>query len=337
MEALNYCLDEFQKALREIGTLDDLNRIKGRFIGRKGALNNLLKTLKTLPEEQKRETGRRINKLKEHMEQELTRVQSMLDARKSRGPAIDLTLPGRSLRSGSLHPILSTMDTILDVFQSLGFRIEEGPEIETDYYNFKALNFPPDHPARDEQDSFFLEKDYLLRTHTSPVQIRTMEKLTPPLKVVVPGRCYRRDAVDATHSLMFHQVEGLVVAPGISMGHLKGTLEVFARRVFGPDRQVRFRPSFFPFTEPSAEVDISCGVCRGNGCRSCGQSGWLEIMGAGLVHPHVFHHVGYDSEKVRGFAFGMGVERITMLKYHIPDMRWFYENDLAFLDQFRIV
>ncbi len=335
MDALDKCLEEFKKEAQTITTLDELNRLKGRYVGRKGILNDSLKQMKSFSPEKRRETGQKINHLKSIMEKEISQLHNMLETSSGKHKAVDLTLPGNTTPPGSFHPITLALNRIIEIFLSLGFRVEEGPEIETEYYNFEALNFPAEHPARDAQDSFFLPYKLLLRTHTSPVQIRTMEKYPPPLKVVVPGRCYRRDPMDATHSMVFHQVEGLVVAEGISMGHLKGTIELFSRRLFGPARNVRFRPSFFPFTEPSAEVDISCGVCGGKGCRSCGYSGWLEIMGAGLVHPNVFRAAGYDPEEVRGFAFGMGVERIAMLKYGIPDIRLFFENDVCFLNQFR--
>ncbi len=335
MNSLDRCLEEFHKDAQRVRTLDELNRLKGRYVGRKGVLNDYLKQMKALSPEKRRETGQKINQLKKIMEEEISQLQKVVGQSTKKYGKVDLTLPGNAIPSGSFHPITLILNRIIEIFFSLGFRVEEGPEIETEYYNFEALNFPSEHPARDEQDSFFLPHNYLLRTHTSPVQIRTMEKYPPPLKVVVPGRCYRRDPMDATHSMVFHQVEGLVVAEGISMGHLKGTIELFSRRLFGANRKVRFRPSFFPFTEPSAEVDISCGVCAGEGCRSCGYSGWLEIMGAGLVHPNVFKSAGYNPEAIRGFAFGMGVERIAMLKYGIPDIRLFFENDLYFLSQFR--
>ena len=290
-----------------------------------------------LTPDEKKSWGQQINQLKKQIEDSLQLKLAGLSPTSKPGDRIDITLPGKKPWMGSFHPIQLTLHQILAIFQSLGFRVETGPEIENEYYNFEALNFPPDHPARDAQDSFYLGKGYLLRTHTSPAQIRVMQKMQPPLKVVVPGKCFRRDAMDASHSPMFHQIEGLVVADSISMGDLKGTIEIFARRFFGNNRRLRFRPSFFPFTEPSAEVDISCGMCGGKGCRSCGHSGWLEIMGAGLVHPQVFHSVGYDPDRVRGFAFGMGIDRAALLKFGIPDMRWLFENDMAFIEQFKAV
>lgn len=325
---------DFQRELARIATRDELNRVKGKYIGRKSRLHLFLERLKTLPLDERRAVGRRINEIKVTIEQLLREKEASLSQTK-KSEYIDISLPGRKCSLGAFHPVCLVLDEIIAIFRSLGFRVEEGPEVETEFYNFEALNFPEEHPARDAQDSFYLAKNLLLRTHTSPVQIRVMEKLTPPFRVIVPGKCYRRDAFDATHSPMFHQVEGLVVARGISMGDLKGTIEVFVRRLFGVGRKVRFRPSYFPFTEPSAEVDISCGICQGVGCRSCGYKGWLEIMGAGLVHPQVFRNVGYNPEEFQGFAFGMGVERITMLRFGIPDIRWFFENDVYFLSQFK--
>ncbi|WP_017872219.1 phenylalanine--tRNA ligase subunit alpha [Candidatus Caldatribacterium saccharofermentans] len=335
IEEIEEYLRDFEGELAQVLTRDDLNRVKGKYAGRKSRIPLFLERLKTLPLEERRIVGRRLNEVKAFIEERLRKKEAELSQKERRRESVDLSLPGRRHPVGAFHPLRLVMDEIVAIFRSLGFRVEEGPEIETELYNFEALNIPADHPARDAQDSFYLGGGFLLRTHTSPAQIRVMEKLTPPFRVIVPGRCYRRDAFDATHSPVFHQIEGLVVAPGISMGDLKGTVEVFARRLFGERRQVRFRPSYFPFTEPSAEVDISCGICQGAGCRSCGGQGWLEIMGAGLVHPQVFRNVGYDPEKVQGFAFGMGVERIAMLKFGIPDIRWFFENDVVFLSAFK--
>jgi phenylalanyl-tRNA synthetase alpha chain len=335
IEEIEEYLRDFEGELAQVLTRDDLNRVKGKYAGRKSRIPLFLERLKTLPLEERRIVGRRLNEVKVLIEERLREKEAELSRREQKREPVDFSLPGRRHPLGAFHPLRLVVDEIIAIFRSLGFRVEEGPEIETELYNFEALNIPADHPARDAQDSFYLGGGFLLRTHTSPAQIRVMKKLTPPFRVIVPGRCYRRDAFDATHSPVFHQVEGLVVAPGISMGDLKGTIEVFARRLFGERRKVRFRPSYFPFTEPSAEVDISCGICQGAGCRSCGGRGWLEIMGAGLVHPQVFRNVGYDPEKVQGFAFGMGVERIAMLKFGIPDIRWFFENDVAFLSAFK--
>uniref|UniRef100_A0A7V4DHY6 Phenylalanine--tRNA ligase alpha subunit n=1 Tax=Candidatus Caldatribacterium californiense TaxID=1454726 RepID=A0A7V4DHY6_9BACT len=335
IEEIEEYLRDFEGELAQVLTRDDLNRVKGKYAGRKSRIPLFLERLKTLPLEERRVVGRRLNEVKVLIEERLREKEAELSRKERKREFVDLSLPGRRHPLGAFHPLRLVMDEIVAIFRSLGFRVEEGPEVETEFYNFEALNIPADHPARDAQDSFYLGGGFLLRTHTSPAQIRVMKKLTPPFRVIVPGRCYRRDAFDATHSPVFHQVEGLVVAPGISMGDLKGTIEVFARRLFGEKRKVRFRPSYFPFTEPSAEVDISCGICQGVGCRSCGGQGWLEIMGAGLVHPQVFRNVGYDPEKIQGFAFGMGVERIAMLKFGIPDIRWFFENDVAFLSAFK--
>ena len=248
--------------------------------------------------------------------------------------AVDVTLPGKRPGAGGLHPLTKVLREIQEVFVGLGFEVVEGPEIETDYYNFEALNIPLHHPARDMQDTFYITQDILLRTQTSPVQIRTMESRRPPVRIIAPGKVYRVDAADATHTPMFHQVEGLLIDKDITMGDLKGTLATFVRALFGEDRGVRFRPSYFPFTEPSAEMDILCGICHGDGCRSCGGEGWLEILGAGMVHPNVLKMVDYDPEEVGGFAFGMGVERIALLKYGIDDIRMLFENDIRFLRQF---
>lgn len=257
-------------------------------------------------------------------------------ARRLAAETIDVTLPGRSVAAGSVHPLTKVTQEIEDIFLGMGYTIAEGPEVETDYFNFEALNLPKDHPARDMQDSFYITDEILLRTHTSPVQIRAMKNAdgATPLKVICPGRVYRRDDDDATHSFMFHQIEGLVVGPDIRMSDLKGTLLQFVQAMYGPQVQIRLRPSFFPFTEPSAEVDVTCTQCGGQGCRMCKHSGWIEILGCGMVHPKVLEHGGFDPEKVSGFAFGMGVERIALLKYDIDDIRHFYNNDLRFLGQF---
>lgn len=334
VEEIEQYFRDFTQELTQVTTQDALNRVKGKYAGRKSKFPVFLSRLKSLPLEERKVVGQKLNEVKALIEQLLKEKEAAL-LQESKKEPLDISLPGRREPLGALHPLRIVMDEIVAIFRSLGFRVEEGPEIETDFFNFEALNIPRDHPARDAQDSFYLEENLLLRTHTSPAQIRVMQKLVPPFRVIVPGKCYRRDAFDATHSPMFHQVEGLVVAPGVSMGDLKGTIEIFVRRLFGEHRKVRFRPSYFPFTEPSAEVDISCGICGGAGCRACGEKGWLEIMGAGLVHPQVFRNAGYDPEKVQGFAFGMGVERIAMLKFGIPDIRWFFENDVAFLNSFK--
>jgi len=315
----------------------ELEQLRVRFLGRQGELTQLLRSLGKLPPDERPLVGAAANEAKRELEALLdARLATARDAeraRERRQQRLDLTLPGRRPPLGAVHPLTRIHDEIVTIFVGLGFSVAEGPEIETDYYNFEALNFPPDHPARDMQDTFFLPGDRLLRTHTSPVQIRTMQAQRPPVRIICPGTVYRRDA-DITHSPMFTQVEGLAVDQHVTMADLKGTLELFAREMFGPRSRIRFRPSFFPFTEPSAEVDVVCFLCGGEGCRVCKQSGWLEILGSGMVHPHVLRNVGYDPEEVTGWAFGMGIERIAMLKYGIDDIRLFFENDLRFLRQF---
>lgn len=336
-----------EAALQEISAAkndrDCLEAIRVKYLGRKGIITELFKHMAALPPGEKPEAGQLINALKnavtKALDEKLGAVSEEVEVNKERP---DITLPGISRRLGKIHPITKTIEEICDVFISLGFKVVEGPEIETEYYNFETLNIPLEHPSRDAFDTFYLDEKYLLRSHTSPVQTRFMEKNKPPFSIVVPGRVYRPDATDATHSFMFHQVEGLAVGEKIHFSDLKGVLEIFARRIFGESINMRLRPSFFPFTEPSAEVDISCIICGPKGhssgtkerCSVCGGKGWLEILGAGMVNPKVFEKVGYDPEKVSGFAFGMGVERIAMLKYGINDIRLFFENDVRFLKQF---
>ncbi|MEK7385667.1 MAG: phenylalanine--tRNA ligase subunit alpha, partial [candidate division NC10 bacterium] len=316
----------------------DLETLRVRFLGLAGALTQLLRSLGTLPAEERPLVGAAANEAKRELEALLeSRLAEALEAerrtrRERERP--DLTLPGRRPPRGAVHPLTRVHDEIVAIFAGLGFSVVEGPEVETDYHNFEALNIPRDHPARDMQDTLYLSESTLLRTHTSPVQIRAMKAQRPPVRIIVPGKVYRRDVADMSHSPMFHQVEGLAVDRHITMGDLKGTLELFAREMFGPGSRIRFRPSFFPFTEPSAEVDVLCFVCRGDGCRLCKQGGWLEILGSGMVHPNVLKNVGYDPEEVTGWAFGMGIERIAMLKYGIDDLRLFFENDVRFLRQF---
>jgi phenylalanyl-tRNA synthetase alpha chain len=323
-------------AIDGAGDAEALEQIRIRILGRKGELTEILRGLGALPPEIRREVGQQANALKVRIEAALEARQqalraALLDDLAVR-EAIDITLPGRPIQRGSLHPITATLYEIVEIFQRLGFSVAEGPEVELDYYNFEALNIPKDHPARDMQDTFYITDDVVLRTHTSPVQIRVMEAQPPPVKIVAPGRVYRRDA-DPTHSPMFHQVEGLLVDYGVSFADLKATLQAFVDQFFGAGTRLRFRPSYFPFTEPSAEVDIGCVMCSGAGCRVCKGSGYLEILGAGMVDPEVFRGVGYDPE-ITGFAFGMGVERIAMLRHGIDDIRLFFENDLRFLQQF---
>jgi phenylalanyl-tRNA synthetase alpha chain len=324
-----------EKAAGEVDGAEALERWRVEFLGRKSALAGLSKKMGALAEEDRPEVGRAVNELREELERRLAAMRQKTSADVSaKRLDVDYTLPGVPPAAGSLHPITKTYYEIADFFTKLGFSIAHGPEVEDDFHNFTALNFPPDHPSRDTQDTLYLSDELLLRTHTSPVQIRVMLAQAPPLRVIVPGRCFRADAVDASHYPVFHQVEGLLVDEAVSLGDLKGTLAAFAEYIFGAGTDMRFRPHFFPFTEPSAEVDVSCAVCGGEGCGTCGGTGWLEIAGAGMVHPNVFRNVGYDPERWAGYAFGMGVERIAMLKYGIDDIRLFYENDFAFLRQF---
>lgn len=334
-------LDELEKkAMLELpgATSEDaLNELRTRYLGRKGLLTQMLRQISKVTAEERPLFGKRSNEVKENLTLAIDEALEKLKASRKDHillkETIDVTLPGRAVGLGRLHPITKVSQEICRIFSRMGFNIVEGPEVETDYYNFEALNIPKDHPARDMQDTFYVEDNIVLRTHTSPVQIRTMEKLKPPVRILSPGRVYRPDS-DVSHTPMFHQIEGLMVDKGITFGDLKGTLTYFLRQIFGGDILLRFRPSFFPFTEPSAEVDIRCVMCVGKGCRVCGQSGWLEILGSGMVDPAVFENVGYDPEEVTGFAFGLGVERIAMLKYGISDIRLFFENDGRFLEQF---
>ena len=325
-------------ARREIGqaqTPEALESLRVKYLGRKGALTQVLRSLKELPPEVRRPAGQEANRAKAALEAALDLALTALKEaqRYGAGPVLDVTLPGRRPPLGRLHPLNQVMAEVCHIFLHLGFEAVEGPEVELDWYNFEALNLPPDHPARDMQDTFYFNDQVLLRTHTSPMQIRTMERRQPPVRIIAPGKVYRRDS-DITHSPMFHQVEGLLVDRGVTFADLKGTLTAFVHEMFGPEVSLRFRPSYFPFTEPSAEVDIECVICGGAGCRVCKITGWLEILGAGMVHPAVFEAVGYDPEEYTGFAFGLGIERIAMLKYGIDDIRLFFDNDLRFLRQF---
>lgn len=328
-----------EETLKSINDMESLSELKVKTLGRKGEITNILRGLKDLVGEEKVEAGKTANEVKNRLEELIEQKSNEIKARelehKLQAEKIDVSLPGLPLQSGGLHPISRVIMEIKNIFIGMGFSVAEGPEIETDYYNFEALNVPKNHPARDMQDTFYINEEILLRTHTSPVQVRTMEKVAPqlPVKIIIPGRVYRKDD-DATHSPMFHQIEGLVLDETITFGDLKGTLMLFAKQVFGEDVNVRYRPSFFPFTEPSAEMDISCVICKGEGCRVCSHTGWLEILGAGMVDPRVLKYGGYDPEKVTGFAFGMGIERIAMLKYGINDLRLFFDNDKRFLTQF---
>jgi len=323
-------LDELQGA-QSGRQIDDIST---RYLGRKGLLTQFLRNISKLPAEQRPAAGKRANEVKTALDTALKSATERLASKADEQDAqIDVSLPGRISARGTLHPITQVNQEICDIFSSLGFDIGEGPEVESDWYNFEALNFPKDHPARDMQDTFFVSDDIVLRTHTSPLQIRTMELQPPPVRIITPGKVYRCDS-DLTHTPMFHQVEGLLVDENVSFGDLKGILTTFVHQMFDPQTSLRFRPSFFPFTEPSAEVDILCVMCRGTGCRVCSHTGWLEILGSGMVHPALYENVGYDAERYTGFAFGMGVERIAMLKYGIDDLRRFFDNDVRFLSQF---
>ena len=328
-----------EAALAEAGAAADaaaLEAVRIKYLGRKGLLPKIMEGLKDVPPAERPEVGRKANELKNELTQ-------LIDGRKAAAGSastpkdqktFDYSLPGQWRGLGSLHPITQIVERAVGIFKSMGFTVADGPDIETEYYNFDALNTPADHPSRDIQDTFYLKTGELLRTQTSPVQIRVMEGRKPPVRIIAPGRCYRRDTTDATHSANFHQIEGLYVDRNVSMADLKGDLSYFARQMMGADVKVRFRPHFFPFTEPSIEYDFSCHVCGGKGCRVCKQSGWIEISGAGMVNPKVFGFVGYDPQQYTGYAFGMGVERIAMILYGVPDIRMLYDNDVRFLKQF---
>jgi phenylalanyl-tRNA synthetase alpha chain len=339
----------FLAALEGARDPESLSELRVEYFGKKGKLTSLLRSVGELPAADRPAFGGEVNKARERLEAllvgKLDAASMAAEDRAVAGERIDVSWPGRRPRLGTLHPLTLIERKIVGVFKSLGFSVETGPDVETDYYNFEALNFPPEHPARDMQDTFFLAGNLLLRTHTSPVQIRTMERKAPPVQIVIPGRVYRHDS-DVTHSPVFHQVEGLCIGPDVTFAHLKGTLEAFVRMMFGSGVGSRFRPSFFPFTEPSAELDMQCCFCKGKGCRICKNSGWIEILGCGMVDPNVLQFVGgawaargetnpYDPEKVSGFAWGMGVERVAMVLHGIDDIRLFYENDERFLRQFR--
>ena len=316
----------------------DLEQIRVRYLGKKGELTAVLRGMGSLSAEERPVVGQLANEVRQNIEEAIAeRAQKMKERaleRKLRAEKLDVTMPGKAPAMGHIHPLTLVQRDLEDIFIGMGFSIAEGPEVEYDYYNFQALNIPPDHPARDTQDTFYITDKILLRSQTSPVQARVMEKQKPPIRIISPGRVYRSDTMDATHSPLFHQFEGLVVDKGIAMSDLKGILETFAKTEFGEDTRIRFRPHHFPFTEPSAEVDVSCFVCGGKGCRLCKNEGWIEILGAGMVHPNVLRNCGIDPDVYSGFAFGMGVERIAMLKYHIDDIRMFYDNDVRFLEQF---
>jgi len=326
---------EIWESFEKIEDFSQLENFRIKYLGKKGKITSFLKLLKDLPLEEKKYLGKELNELKDLLEEKLKeKEREILFREEDKDLGLDLTLPGRSPFIGTLHPLTQVIDELCEIFSRLGFEIVTGPEIETEYYNFTALNIPEWHPARDMQATFYLKNGALLRTHTSPMQIRAMLERIPPLRIVAPGKVYRCDA-DIRHSPMFHQIEGLMVDKDVSFSDLKGVLTYFAREIFGEKTKVRFRPSYFPFTEPSLEMDIECVICKGKGCKVCGEAGWLEILGAGMVHPEVFRAVNYDIELWQGFAFGLGIERIAMIKYGIDDIRMFFENHLFFLQSFK--
>ncbi len=331
LDELDRIQHQFDDELSGITSKENLEQLRIAYLGRKGHVTQQSRQMAGLSADEKPILGQKLNSVKRHIQGRLDYFRQELEEKEAESPAIDLTLPGPVPNIGLAHPLMNVLDEIKDIFKSFGFTVELGAEAETDFYNFEALNIPPEHPSRDLQDTFYLPGDMVMRTHTSPVQIRTMERQKPPVRMIAPGRCYRKDTPDATHSPMFHQVEGLVVDENVSFADLKGILLAFTRRMFGDETRLRFRPSFFPFTEPSAEVDLwwetqKNGVTKG---------AWLEILGCGMVDPAVFEHVGYDTEKYTGYAFGMGIERIAMLKYGIDDIRHFYDNHLRFIEQFQ--
>lgn len=336
---LQRILAEAREQLANADTAEACEEIRIKLLGKKGALTEILRGMGKLSPEEKKTMGQAANSVKAEiealLEEKLSAARAAMQSAKLKAEKIDVTEPGKKFELGAKHPITLTIQEITNVFKAMGYSIVEGPEVETVWFNFDALNSPKNHPSRDMTDTFYFSQDKLLRTHTSPVEVRTMLAQELPIKVVVPGRCFRSDTPDATHSPMFHQVEGLVVDEGITMADLKGTLDTFAKLMFGSDVKTKLRPSHFPFTEPSAELDVSCFKCGGKGCNVCKGSGWIEILGCGLTHPHVLQAGGIDSEKYSGFAFGMGVERVAMLKYGVEDIRLFYENDMRFIEEFK--
>jgi phenylalanyl-tRNA synthetase alpha chain len=326
---------DFGQEIEKVSTANEIEQIRIKYLSRNGIITKLFDELKSISGEDKPAFGKLLNNLRSETTELFNNKKSIIESKQSSDRTdIDLTLPGKNVKIGSRHILTQTLFEIKSIFKGLGFSVYDGPELESDYYNFESLNFPPDHPARDMQDTFFVSEKFLLRTHTTPVQIRIMEKEQPPIRAIMPGRVYRNEAISSRSYCMFHQVDGIYVDTDVSFAELKGTLVSFAEQFYGEGLKYRFRPSFFPFTEPSAEMDITCYICKGKGCRVCKHSGWLEILGCGMVDPNVFKYVNYDSEKYTGYAFGMGIERIAMLKYGIDDIRIFFENDLRFLKQF---
>ncbi|SFE69019.1 phenylalanine--tRNA ligase subunit alpha [Alteribacillus iranensis] len=343
IDRLQELREEALQELEKASSVKDIDEVRVKYLGKKGPITEVLRGMGKLSAEERPKVGQLANEVREDIQAKVEEKTEEMEAAaleaQLASERIDVTLPGREVKRGARHPLTAVIEEIEDIFIGLGFQVTEGPEVETDYYNFEALNLPPDHPARDMQDSFYVTDDMLLRTQTSPVQARTMEKHNGvgPVKIICPGKVYRRDDDDATHSHQFMQIEGLYVDKGVRMSDLKGILNTFVKNYFGAERNIRLRPSFFPFTEPSVEVDVSCGICAGEGCRVCKQSGWIEVLGAGMVHPRVLEMSGFDAKEYSGFAFGMGVERFALLKYGIDDIRHFYTNDIRFLDQFKRV
>ena len=338
-EQLAEIVEKVQDQLRQVRDTGALEQLRVQVMGKKGELTAILRGMGQLPAAERPAAGQMVNqarhKLEEAMEECKAKLQQAEKEARLTGETIDVTLPGRDRALGALHPMNIVLEDLLEIFTGMGFEVVEGPEVEYDHYNFELLNLPKNHPARDAQDTFYIDDNIVLRTHTSPVQARIMTTRKPPIRIVCPGRVYRADEVDATHSPVFHQIEGLVIDEHISIGDLKGTLDTFARRLYGEGVTTRFRPSYFPFTEPSAEVDLTCASCAGKGCKMCKGTGWIEVLGSGMVNPRVLDMCGIDSKKYSGFAFGMGIERLAILRYNVPDMRYLYENDLRFLKQFR--
>ena len=337
-EQLKQIEQDTLEQLKQVKSTQEIEALRVKVVGRKGELTSLLRSLGTLPKEERPAAGQMVNDVRERLSEEMDRVEAELgkQERQARFEAeqIDITLPAKQPPCGAIHPINKVLEEVEDIFLSMGFEVKEGPEIELEKYNFEMLNIPKDHPARDMQDTFYLSDDTVLRTHTSPVQVRTMLSERPPIRMICPGRVYRSDDVDATHSPMFHQVEGLVIDKGIRFGELKGLLDSFLKQLYGPETKTRFRPAYFPFVEPGAEVDATCTICKGKGCRVCKGTGMIEILGCGMVHPNVLEACGIDPEEYSGFAFGMGMDRITNLKYGINDIRLLFEGDARFLSQF---
>lgn len=340
IERLEELQQEALQQIEEAGDTKELEQVRVKYLGKKGPITEVLRGMGQLSKEERPVVGQKGNEVREAIQERLEKKTKMLAdealKEKLKKETLDVTLPGRKVQRGAKHPLTSVVEEIEDIFIGMGFEVTEGPEVETDYYNFEAMNLPKDHPARDMQDSFYVSSDLLLRTQTSPVQARSMERHhgEGPVKIICPGKVYRRDDDDATHSHQFMQIEGLMVDENIRMSDLKGVLETFVKKYFGEEREIRLRPSYFPFTEPSAELDVSCGICAGEGCRICKHTGWIEVLGCGMVHPRVLEMSGFDPEVYSGFAFGMGVERFSLLKYGIDDIRHFYTNDMRFLKQF---